>query len=340
MRRLPIRRLAPLVALLVTLAACSSVGETPAATVNGDDISVSSVRSELKIIRGNRAYRAALERQYQMTVAGESKGTFDAAFTAQLLTFRIWYERVEQTLEELDIAVKPSDERSARSTIKQQVDTLGPKVWSSFPQKYRDLLGHQEALIERVSEEAGEGKIARDYFNRHKDEFQQICVSHILINTANHSDADAERLAEEAKAELDGGADFATVAREKSEDPGTKDNGGDLDCDAPGRFVDEFDKATQTLPIGEVSDPVKTTFGYHLILVRSRSAATFDDVKSGIGERAFQDFLLRIICGKRVDIDVNPSYGEWDRSPCKGGNGLAQVSPPSKPKTNTSTAGT
>ena len=344
MRCLPTRRLAPLVTLLVAslaLSACSSVGESPAATVNGHDISADSVRSELRIIRDNRAYRNALEQSYQMTLAGTSKGTFDSSFTAQVLSLRIYYALVEQSFEKLHLTVKKSDETRAKQTIKQQVDTLGKTVWTSLPQKYRDQLGYQEALIEVASNEAGEGKIGRNYFNSHKEQFQTICVSHILVSSANHSDADARRIAKDIKAELDAGADFATVAKEKSEDTGSKPNGGDLDCDVPGRFVAAFDKATLTLPVGKVSDPVKTQFGYHLILVRSRTPAVFSKVAGGLGQKAFEDYLLTLVCGKKSDVHVNPSFGTWDRGPCKGGSGLAQVAPPAKPKaaTTTTTAG-
>ena len=336
MRRLPLRRLAPLAVLVVAalvLTSCNSVGESPAATVSGHEISADSIRSELRIIRENRAYRDALERSYQMTLAGESKGTFGSSFTAQLLSLRIYYSLVEQSFEKLDIKVTKSDETRARQTIKEQVDTLGKKVWTSLPQRYRTQLGHQEALIEVASNEAGEGKIGRNYFNTHKDSFQKICVSQIVVSAANHSDADAKRIAEEIKAELDGGADFATVAKEKSEDP-SKDDGGDLGCDAPGRFVPAVDKVTRTLPVGKVSDPVKTQFGYHLMLVRSRTAAVFSEVAGGLGQRAFEDYLLTLVCGKKSDVHVNPRYGTWDRTPCKGGAGLAQVTPPAKPKSS------
>jgi foldase protein PrsA len=343
MRHLPTRRLAPLAVLLTValgLSACGSVGQSPAATVNEHDISADSIRSELRIIRDNGAYRDALERSYQMTLAGQSKGTFDSSFTAQMLSLRIYYELVEQSFEKLGIKVTKSDETRAKQTIKQQVDTLGKNVWKSLPKDYRDQLGHQEALIEVASNEAGDGKIGRDYFNAHKSDFAKICVSHILVSSADHSDADAKRIANEIKAELDGGADFATVAKEKSEDPGSKDSGGDLDCDAPGRFVEAFDKATQTLPVGKVSDPVKTQFGYHLILVRSRTAGVFSDVSASLGQKAFEDYLLTLVCGKKSDVHVNPRYGTWDRKPCKGGAGLAQVAPPAKPKSSGSTTTT
>jgi hypothetical protein len=340
MRRLTVRRLAPLLLLSVGLAACSSMGETPAATVNDHEISADSVRSELRTIRSNRAYRAALERSYQMTLAGSSKGTFDASFTAQVLSLRIYYELVEQSFGDLKVKVTKADEKRARATIKEQVDTLGKTVWTRLPAKYRQQLGHQEALIERASDEAGDGVIGRRYFNANKSDFLQICVSHILISNAEREDDEAEQIAEDVKAELDGGADFATVAKAKSDDPGSKETGGDLDCGAPGRFVSEFDKATKTQPVGEVGDPVKTRFGYHVILVRSRKAGRFDQVKDELGQKAFEDYLLKLICGKKSDVHVNPSYGKWDRSPCKGGGGLAQVAAPKKPKSTNSTNST
>lgn len=353
MRRLPPRRLAPLAVPLVAalaLSACSSVGESPAATVNGQDISADAVRSELRTIRGNRAYRDALERSYQMTLTGQSKGTFDSSFTAQVLSLRIYYALVEQSFDKLGIKVDASAVKKAKAGIKGQVDSLGAGVWKKLPQKYRDQLGYQEALIEIASDQAGNGKIGRRYFNAHKKDFETICVSHILINTANRSDADAKKIAEDIKAQLDGGADFATLAKEKSEDPASKDKGGDLDCGAPGRFVPAFDKATLTQPVGKVGPPVKTRFGYHLILVRSRSAGVFSDVVGGqnlqtFGQKAFEDYLLTLICGRKSDISVNPRYGKWDRKPCKGGAGLAQVKAPAKPtasspsKTTTSTTG-
>ena len=343
MHRLPVRRLAPFVLVAVALAGCSSVGESPAATVNGQEISVDSVRSELKTIRSNRAYRSALERSYQMTLAGTSKGTFDATFTAQVLTLRVYYELVEQSFDDLGITVTKKGEKDARETIKEQVDSLGENVWTRLPQKYRLQLGHQEALIEKASDSATEGKIGRRYFDAHKADFLDICVSHILVSSADRSEDEAERMADEIKTELDGGADFVELAKARSEDPGSKDSGGDLDCDKPGRFVDEFDKATKTQPVGEVGEPVKTQFGYHVILVRSRKSRTFEDVSQDpvleFGRTTFEDYLIKLICGKKTDVDVNPSYGRWDRSTCKGGAGLAQVTAPKKPKSTKSTSG-
>lgn len=107
-----------------------------------------------------------------------------------------------------------------------------------------------------------------DYYSAHQDEFkvpEQADVRHILVNT--------EQEAKDIKKQLDAGAKFEDLAKKFSQDPGSKDNGGLYKDVAPGKMVPEFDKATFSLPIGKVSDPVKTTFGYHIIRVDARRDA-------------------------------------------------------------------
>jgi parvulin-like peptidyl-prolyl isomerase len=102
-------------------------------------------------------------------------------------------------------------------------------------------------------------------------------VAHILINVAAGSDAavDAAALtkAQDLIARLDKGEKFEDLAKQFSEDPGSKDNGGVYEDVAQGQFVPEFDKAMfQDLKPGETTkEPVKTQFGYHIIKLISRS---------------------------------------------------------------------
>ena len=85
------------------------------------------------------------------------------------------------------------------------------------------------------------------------------------------------------KDELAQGKSFEELAKQYSEDTGSKEKGGDLGFFGPGKMVKEFEEATQKLKKGEVSEPVKTQFGYHIIKVTDNHAdATFDKAKADI----------------------------------------------------------
>ncbi len=88
--------------------------------------------------------------------------------------------------------------------------------------------------------------------------------------TTGRSDAEALALAQELRQRILDGEDFATLAEQYSDDPGSAAEGGDLGWSPRGRFVPEFEDAAFSLPVGEVSEPVKTQFGYHLIQVLER----------------------------------------------------------------------
>lgn len=106
------------------------------------------------------------------------------------------------------------------------------------------------------------------YYEENKANFteeEQVKASHILV--------EKEDLAKEIKKKLEDGEDFAKLAKEYSTDEGTKENGGDLGFFGKGKMVEPFDKAAFTLPIGEVSEPIKSEFGYHIILVNEKKEA-------------------------------------------------------------------
>ena len=85
---------------------------------------------------------------------------------------------------------------------------------------------------------------------------------HILVSTETEYDA--------LKSQIEGGIEFADLAKERSQCPSGK-NGGDLGEFGPGMMVKEFDEVVFSAPVGEVQGPVKTQFGYHLLEVTSRS---------------------------------------------------------------------
>ncbi|MDI5892323.1 MULTISPECIES: peptidylprolyl isomerase [Halomonas] len=88
--------------------------------------------------------------------------------------------------------------------------------------------------------------------------------------SARHILVDSEAKCNELKAEIEGGRDFAEVAREHSSCPSGK-QGGELGTFGPGQMVPEFDKAVFEGEVGKVQGPVKTQFGYHLLEVTERS---------------------------------------------------------------------
>lgn len=117
-------------------------------------------------------------------------------------------------------------------------------------------------------------------YNQRQAQFktpEQVDVRHILVKT--------EQQAQDIKKQLESGADFAALAKKYSDDPGSKDNGGLYKNVEHGKMVPEFDKAAFSLPVGKISDPVKTNFGYHVLKVDAhRPARTkpFEEVKPEI----------------------------------------------------------
>ncbi|MEC7690304.1 MAG: SurA N-terminal domain-containing protein, partial [Pseudomonadota bacterium] len=128
------------------------------------------------------------------------------------------------------------------------------------------------------------------WYEENKDQYrdeEQRRVSHILIETGD-DEAAAKAKAEALLAEIKGGADFATVAEENSEDSFSAENGGDLDYITPGMMDDAFDSAVFSLKnVGDVTDVVKTEFGFHIIKLTDLKPETikpFSDVAGEIRE--------------------------------------------------------
>ncbi len=104
---------------------------------------------------------------------------------------------------------------------------------------------------------------------------EQVRASHILLKTEGKDDAAVKAKAEELLKQAKSGADFAALAKKNSEDEASAKNGGDLDYFGRGRMVPEFDQVVFAMQPGQMSDLVKTQYGYHIIkLVDKKAAAT------------------------------------------------------------------
>jgi peptidyl-prolyl cis-trans isomerase SurA len=118
---------------------------------------------------------------------------------------------------------------------------------------------------------AGNGFHILKMIDRRGDEQQlvdQYLVRHILIRpTTLRSDEEALRLAGELHGRISQSEDMARLAREFSDDPGSARNGGSLEWVSPGEMVGEFDQLMQSIPVGQISDPFRTEYGWHILRV-------------------------------------------------------------------------
>lgn len=139
-------------------------------------------------------------------------------------------------------------------------------------------------------------KEMKTYFEENKDSFdqkEQVKASHILVKD--------EAAAKKVKDELDNGKDFAELAKKYSTDKSNAAAGGDLGYFAKGEMAEEFEKAAFSLKVDEISEPVKTEFGYHIIKVsdkKAAKAAEYEDHKKEIKD-------------KLLDEKIQTEYPNW-----------------------------
>jgi foldase protein PrsA len=149
----------------------------------------------------------------------------------------------------------------------------------------------------------------KTYFDENKDslgEAEQVKASHILVED--------EETAKEIKQKLGDGADFAELAKEYSTDEGSKENGGELGFFPRGTMVTEFEDVAFSLPINEISEPVKSDYGYHIIKVEEKKEAKeadFDDSKAAIKETLIDEKMeseyTTWLEEKKKDYDIENS---------------------------------
>lgn len=139
--------------------------------------------------------------------------------------------------------------------------------------KVRYLLLDAQAIRNNIT--VPEQDIQRSY-RENIDQYsqpEQVRVSHILLNTEGKDEAAIRARAEDLLKQIKAGADFAALAKANSQDPASASKGGDLDFFGKGRMVPEFEAVAMTLPVGQLSDVVKTPYGFHIIKVTDKKAA-------------------------------------------------------------------
>jgi peptidyl-prolyl cis-trans isomerase D len=199
------------------------------------------------------------------------------------------YQRRNEKVK-LEMVSFPADKYRSEVTVTDA--ELGPYFEAHKEQyrvgekrKIRYVLVDVDAL--RASVRPTEREVQRSY-NDNLELYstpEQVRASHILFKTAGKNDAEVKAKAEQVLKEVKAGGDFAALAKKYSEDEATAKQGGDLDFFARGRMVPEFDEVAFKLQPGEVSDLVKTQYGYHIIKVTDKKPAavrTLDEVRPQI----------------------------------------------------------
>jgi foldase protein PrsA len=268
-----------LATFVVAASACGGGSEeVPAdaiAVVDGTEISRTDL-DEL-IAQAKKGYET---QKQQFPKAGTPE--FQSIQT-QYVAYLIELEEFRQAADDLDVEVTDKDIDAAESeVIKSRFDGKRSEYEKALEQQgftaeqYREKALEVSALSKKIFDEVTKDVMVTDadifqYYTQNQSQYgtpESRVVRHILI-AEKGEDGQVDFAASKAKADdiyaqLQGGADFAALAKASSTDPGSKDSGGELTI-SRGQTVPEFDKVSFELDKGELSKPVKTQYGYHVI---------------------------------------------------------------------------
>ena len=263
------------------------------------------------LVAGSLAVGAAVAQEKGSKKAAASSGSG----TLVVNGVTIPKARIDAMNKELDAAGQPTGpERQA--AIKEELvnrEILAQAAKARGLEKNPDVqqqmeMARQAVLIRALFEQEAKAHPITDAdLEKQYEQFKgsmgqnEYKVSHILVD----NEADAKAIIEQLKKNP---GDFAKIAKEKSKDPGSKDNGGDLDWGPAARYVKPFADAVQSQPKGQISQqPVKTDFGYHIIRVddvRPLKVPEFKDLKEQFRQRAQQQQMQKFVADLRAKAKV------------------------------------
>ena len=301
--------------LSVAASACGRYLTTGVAVVNGEMIDRDELDRQVASVYENPQFSGAINPD-----DAEQRLQIERQVIVQL----IQDELIRQEAKRLGATVSDADIDARFQAISAaQPAELQQEVQSRGLEEVRELIKGQ-LLAERVAEKAGGNVTATDaeiraaYGNGQR--FEEILLRHILFQVAPGADeAAARKKAEDALAKLRDGADFATLAKQVSEDPGSKDNGGSYGyVTRDVNFDETFLNAAFALKEGRISGLVRTQFGFHIIKVDDRRTKTLEQARAELTQeietqkrtQAFQEFIGDRI--READIVVNPRWGDFD----------------------------
>ena len=306
-----------LLAALLVAAGCGSGSQSvPAnavATVGNDTITKEQFNFLFDGAR--RTYKA---RKQTFPKAGT---TAYKSLQDQAMQYLVQESELQQKADDMGIKITDADVAAKLKQIKQQYFGGSEKKYQAQlkaqgltePQIKQDL--HAQILSEKLYAKVTSDVKVTDaditkYYNEHKSDYQQAAsrdVRHILVNN--------KALADSLYSQLKGGADFATLAKKYSKDPGSKNTGGKLTI-SKGQTVAPFDKVAFELKTNELSKPVHTQYGWHIIqalsAVKAATTTPLKDVKASIQTQLLQtkktDAMNTWVAGVKKDFSGDVHY--------------------------------
>jgi parvulin-like peptidyl-prolyl isomerase len=336
------RKAYPLVALALAAVLMSSCGELldPAAgVVDGEKITTQEITRELEQFESTPAYRDLVAQAEEGSAdpeieIGRQRRAFEQGVLSQLIRRGV----IRPLAEEQGIEITADDVDAALDEVLQdfipQELEEGADPREAALAAFEERIGQQgltmptvreilrdneieEALRLEVSESVNVSEDeAREFYDQNVSDYTETKTSHILVNDRQL----ALRLHRQLSAAppKKQGSLFAQLARRHSEDQETAPRGGDLGYAGAGAFAAPFEEAMDALREGEISEPVQTQFGIHLIRVVDRRTSPFEEASAQIldqllqqeQERAWEAYIRRAY--READIRVNPRYGRLD----------------------------
>lgn len=232
--------------------------------------------------------------KYKTLVLDQMINTELLAQNAEKEGIKVTDKEIQSSYNDLKTYVN-SDEQ-----IKKSAEDLG--ISDDFLKEQAKLsLLIQKSQEKFYSEEKVSDSEMKKYYDEHIDEYKkdEVEASHILIKTTDDQNKPlpeaeqkkAKEKAEKVLKEVKAGGDFAELAKKYSQDPGSAEQGGSLGTFGKGMMVKEFEDVAFGMEPGQVSNLVKTDFGYHIIKVtdRIKETTSFDEAKEGIKEEILKN---------------------------------------------------
>jgi parvulin-like peptidyl-prolyl isomerase len=312
----PSRRLVPLVlgtALIVLTTACGgAAGEPAAAHVAGTEVT----DAQLAVTAG--VFESLFGLQH--AACGQKDGaddTAEAACNRYSLGAMIQFRLVQDYASKNDVTVPEAEVQKAIDGFEGQVgkDTLAGLLTSNnvthddFTQLVRLSLLENQVASDLASAKVEVGQL-RTAYQQHPEQYATLTVDHILVKT----EAEAESVYQQVTRPGASRADFLKLAKQVSIDPSAAQNSGALTATPATKFVKPFADAALAMNPGDISRPVHTSFGWHVIHLVDKQITPFAQVRDQALKQAqasaFSDWVRQQ--DQAGAIDVDPSFGRFD----------------------------